>query len=171
MKGSPLSRFRLANANRLRHDRTHYERLLWRHLKRIPLHGTHFRQQASIDRYVVDFVGHFAGLIVELDGDQHGFDKARAHDARRTAFLASQGYRVVRFWNTELHSNLEGILDTIYAALYGGLHAAPTLFERRRIHEISPSPGNEMTTAANVADHPTPTLRVDPPLPGEGEPP
>jgi hypothetical protein len=89
---------------------------------------------------------------------------------RRTAFLESQGYRVIRFWNSELHENLEGVLDTIYAALYGGLHAAPARFERRRIHEISLSL-RENPPAASEADLPTPALGVDPPPQGEGEPP
>ncbi|MDQ0391626.1 endonuclease domain-containing protein [Labrys monachus] len=169
MKGDALSRFRLANAKRLRANTTPPEQILWRHLERIPLHGTHFRRQAPIDRYVVDFVSHNAGLIIELDGDQHGSSLARSHDARRAAFLEGQGYRVLRFWNDDVRSNLEGVLDTIYAALYGDLHAAPTRFERRRLHRI-PSDPVDSPHHTDAAHHPTPALRADPPHPGEGEP-
>ncbi|MBP0580069.1 endonuclease domain-containing protein [Labrys sp. LIt4] len=140
MKARSLDRFRLANARRLREQATDPERILWHHLERIPIYGTHFRRQAPIDRYVVDFASHKAGLIIELDGEQHGFDQNRPHDTRRTAFLESQGYRVIRFWNHELRSNLEGVLDTIYATLYGDLNTAPTRFERRRLHGMEQGP-------------------------------
>jgi very-short-patch-repair endonuclease len=140
MPRKSISDFRRETAKRLRENMTWAERLLWHHLKRIPLHGTHFRRQTSIDRYVVDFVSHNAGLIIELDGSQHGIPDVAAKDRQRTAFLESREYRVVRFWNEELRSNLEGVLDTIYAALYGSLEAAPTQFERRHLHKLSTDP-------------------------------
>jgi len=62
-------------------------------------------------RYTVDFVCFEAGLIIEVDGGQHA--RRRKHDLNRTAFLQSEGFRVLRFWNNEVRENLEGVLDVI----------------------------------------------------------
>jgi len=62
-------------------------------------------------RYVVDFVCFEASLIIEVDGGQHA--RRRKHDLNRTACLRSEGFRVLRFWNNEVHENLEGVLDVI----------------------------------------------------------
>lgn len=68
-------------------------------------------------RYVVDFICHDHRLIVELDGSQHTV----VADAERTAFLESQGYRVMRIWNPDVFRNLAGVLETILAAAEGRL--------------------------------------------------
>lgn len=103
------------NARSLRTNATDAERILWTALRNFKRGGVHFRRQAPIGRYVVDFVCHRAKLIVELDGSQHGTDKAMAYDAERTAFLNSRGYRVMRFWNAEIFENLHGVCDAIFA--------------------------------------------------------
>ncbi len=64
---------------------------------------------------IVDFVCTKANLIVELDGGQH--DQQRTQDQHRTRRLNRHGYRVIRFWNNEVTTNLEGILQTIQQAL------------------------------------------------------
>lgn len=102
-------------ARSLRKNATDAERILWTALRNFKRGGEHFRRQAPIGRYVVDFVCHRAKLIVELDGSQHGTDKAMAYDAERTAFLNSRGYRVIRFWNVEIFENLHGVCDAIFA--------------------------------------------------------
>jgi very-short-patch-repair endonuclease len=93
------------------------KRLRWL-LDRVPLEDTHFRRQAAIGPYVVDFVCHAARLIIEVDGAQHGFEPNRRADEDRTQWLASQGYRVLRFWNAEVMNEIDVVLDTIFAALY-----------------------------------------------------
>ena len=75
--------------------------------------GFRFRRQVPIGRYVVDFVCIRARLIVELDGGQH----TPEGDARRTAFLESQGFRVIRFWNNDVLENLDGVWTVIETAL------------------------------------------------------
>ena len=106
------------NARSLRRTLTEPETRLWRHLrKRLPLTDTHFRRQVAIGSYVADFCCHGAKLVVEVDGGQHTTDDATAYDSRRTAFLAGQGFRVLRFSNAEVMQNMEAVLDTIYAAL------------------------------------------------------
>ncbi|RYF88027.1 MAG: DUF559 domain-containing protein [Caulobacteraceae bacterium] len=70
------------------------ETALWKALRRSPLR---FRRQAPMGSYIADFVSHAAKLVVEIDGPFHETPEARAHDARRTAWLNSIGYRVIRF--------------------------------------------------------------------------
>jgi hypothetical protein len=72
-----------------------------------------------------------ARLIIEVDGDQHGWDKGRAKDAKRTKYLQSSGFRVLRFWNNEVLQEMEAVLDTIYAALYGASDARTLSFSKR----------------------------------------
>ena len=90
------------------------ERHLWRALREV-LPGLHWRKQVPFGPYVADFCSHGARLIIEVDGGQHA-DASQA-DARRTIFLESEGYRVLRFWNDDVIGNVDGVLTTIAAAL------------------------------------------------------
>ena len=83
----------------------------------MPVTGSHWRRQAPIGPYVVDFACHAARLVVEVDGAQHGFDAERRRDDVRTAYLEGAGYRVLRFWNHEVLRETQSVLDTIYVAL------------------------------------------------------
>lgn len=86
-----------ARARSMRRDMTDPERKLWRALRtRLPLDDTHFRRQVPIGPFIADFCSFGAKLVIEVDGDQHGFDHGRAYDGRRTAYLTSLGYRVLR---------------------------------------------------------------------------
>ncbi|UGX84956.1 endonuclease domain-containing protein [Phyllobacterium meliloti] len=134
-----ISSFKTASARKLRTAMTDEERKLWRHLWRIPLEGSHFRRQAPIGPYCADFLSHRLKLVIEVDGFQHGLESQRRHDAKRTAWLGQNGYRVVRFWTHEIRSELDSVLDTIHAVVQ----------EQRVIH-------------------PTPDLASDPPHRGEG---
>ena len=96
---------------------TDAERILWRHLWRIPIEGTHFRRQAPVGRYIADFLSHRLKLAIELDGAQHGFEAHRVRDRERDRWFESQGYVVLRFWNHEVKKELDSVLDTIYAAV------------------------------------------------------
>lgn len=112
---SKLDRFKIANSRRLRKGATDAEAKLWRHLERIPIEGTHFRRQVPIGPYFADFVCHQIGLVIELDGSQHASPTGLLHDEKRTAFLQSQGYHVLRFWNSDIFNELDAVLDTIFA--------------------------------------------------------
>ena len=96
---------------------TDEERILWRHLWRIPVEGTHFRRQAPVGRYIADFLSHRLKLAIELDGAQHRFEAHRVRDRERDRWFESQGYVVLRFWNHEVKKELDSVLDTIYAAV------------------------------------------------------
>jgi very-short-patch-repair endonuclease len=125
---------RRAAAKRLRANTTPHERMLWRALKELPVDGTHFRRQAPIGRYVVDFFCPAKRLIIELDGGHHNDDETAKRDRDRQLWLEQEGYRVVRFWNSEITGNLTAVLERIYVELYGSLGAEvePLRHHRRR---------------------------------------
>ena len=113
-----------ANAGKLRRALTEPEKRLWRHLRnRLPLSDTHFRRQVPIGSYIADFCCLGARLVIEVDGGQHTTDQAVVYDGRRTAYLTSQGFHVLRFTNSEVMQNMNSVLDTIHAAL---VRATPT---------------------------------------------
>ena len=94
------------------------ERKLWRALRtRLPLDDTHFRRQVPLGPYIADFCSFGAKLVIEVDGDQHGFDRDRAYDEKRTTYLTSLGYRVLRFSNRDVMVETDSVLDTIFANL------------------------------------------------------
>jgi very-short-patch-repair endonuclease len=100
-------------AKTLRREMTPAETLLWRYIKAHRLDGLGFRRQVPFRNYIADFCCMSARLIVELDGVSHdGLDQQRA-DGRRDAFFAAEGFRVLRFTNSDVLSNLEGVVDAI----------------------------------------------------------
>lgn len=113
-----------SNARKLRETLTEPEKRLWALLRRrLPQEGTHFRRQMAIGPYVVDFICLGARLVLEVDGDQHGEEKALRYDAERSAWLEAQGLKVLRFTNRQVMTESEMVIDTIHAALIG--HGAP----------------------------------------------
>ena len=104
-------------ARELRRHTTDAETLLWRLLRNRLMAGAKFRRQHPLPPYVLDFYCHDARLAVELDGGQHNEAAGRRHDARRDAFLAQKGIRVLRFWNHEVLNQTEAVLEAIYAAM------------------------------------------------------
>ena len=101
----------------MRHEPTDAERVLWQHLRQLKIPGSHFRRQATIGPYFADFACHASRLVIEIDGGQHNEAFGLARDGRRTAELESRGYRVLRFWNNEVLGNVEGVMETIAAAV------------------------------------------------------
>ena len=100
-------------ARGLRRRQTKAETKLWHHLRNRNFDGLKFRRQVPRGPYVADFLCDDAMLIVELDGSQHSENIAA--DQKRTAFLESLGYRVLRFWNVDVMTNLAGVLEMLYA--------------------------------------------------------
>ena len=103
-------------ARDLRRHATEYEERLWWKLRELKRVGYHWRQQAPFRGYYLDFVEHTAQIVVELDGSQHGLAENRRRDAARDALLRREGYRVLRFWNSEVIENLDGVIETILRA-------------------------------------------------------
>jgi very-short-patch-repair endonuclease len=102
---------------RLRAELTDEERKLWVHLRAKRIGGFKFRRQHRIGPYFADFCCIAQHLIIELDGSQHAEPEEEHKDGLRTAYLNQQGYRVIRFWNNQVNTELEGVLQTIYKAL------------------------------------------------------
>ncbi len=97
-------------ARTLRRKATDVETIVWRLLRGRRFAGTKFRRQLPIGPFVADFACVQHKLIVELDGGQHAESKA---DTKRDAYLAADGWRVLRFWNNDVIANREGVLERI----------------------------------------------------------
>jgi very-short-patch-repair endonuclease len=100
----------------LRRTSSATERRLWKELRRSRLGGLCFRRQQPIGPFVVDFFCPSAGLVIELDGPFHSEPGAPERDAARTAWLLASGYRVLRFDNERIWSELEPVLQEIRVA-------------------------------------------------------
>jgi very-short-patch-repair endonuclease len=96
------------------------ERKLWYLLRDRRLGGFKFRRQVPIDEYVVDFFCEEASLVVEVDGDQHGEEDARRYDERRTAALAEQRIRLLRFTSRDTVRDVRAVGRTILRVLIEG---------------------------------------------------
>ncbi len=110
-------------AKTLRAGMTDAERKLWYYLRANRFEGIKFIRQKPIGPYVVDFCCYGGKLVVELDGGQHYQQIER--DTRRTAFLIKEGYRVIRFSDTDALKNTIAVLEQIRRALYDR-HALPS---------------------------------------------
>ena len=102
---------RLVNtAKTLRKSQTDAEKLLWKHLRAKQMEGFKFRRQQPLRNYVIDFICLEQSLVIEVDGGQHADNKK---DEERDAWLKSEGFKVLRFWNNEVLTNLKGVLEVI----------------------------------------------------------
>jgi very-short-patch-repair endonuclease len=108
------NKIRTGLARWLRRDSTSAELRLWNRLRARSVGGFKFVRQEPIGRYVVDFVCRERRLVVEVDGGQHAGSQS---DAVRGQWLSEHNYRVLRFWNNDVVSNLEGVLEVIANAL------------------------------------------------------
>jgi very-short-patch-repair endonuclease len=102
-------------ARALRRRSTEAEKLLWSKLRGRRFEGIKFRRRVPIANYVVDFAALDLKFIIEVDGGQH--DLRTAEDAKRTRILEEWGYHVVRFWNNDVLSNIDGVLEAIMQEL------------------------------------------------------
>ncbi|TAL38511.1 MAG: endonuclease domain-containing protein [Spirochaetes bacterium] len=97
-------------ARALRSNQTEAEKLLWKRLRGKQVRGFKFRRQQQIGNYIVDFMCSPLNLVIELDGSQH---IESCTDGVREHWLNEQGYHVLRFYNTDVLKNLEGVLTII----------------------------------------------------------
>ena len=110
-RSNPKTKIR---AVELRKELTPAERRLWSRLRNDQL-GVSFRRQHAIGNFIPDFVCIKRKLIIELDGSQHLEQKT--YDEERTAFLKSNGYKVLRFWNNDVVNDLDVVLNVIWNTL------------------------------------------------------
>ena len=102
-------------ARRLRREMTDAETILWSFIRRNAT-GWRFRRQHPIGPFIADFACVPARLVIEIDGATHGSARAGYDDAR-TAYLESAGWRVLRFNNTDVYRELDGVWRKIVEAL------------------------------------------------------
>lgn len=103
----------IVRARELRKESTEAEKKLWNALRRKNMGGLRFRRQYPLGPYFADFVCLPARLVVEVDGESHAEEAQIRHDRVRTAWLRSQRFRVIRFWNSDVFENIDGVLDVI----------------------------------------------------------
>ena len=113
-----------SSAKALRKRMTPAEARRWVHLRDVNRNGARFRRQVPIGPFVVDFACLRHRIVVEVDGSGHAREDARARDARRDAYLAAQGFTVLRAWNDEVLRRLDAVIADIYAAM--GVRALAT---------------------------------------------
>ncbi|MBY4630062.1 hypothetical protein CO652_19855 [Rhizobium sp. H4] len=111
-------------ARQLRRNETEEEYHLWSDLRARRLNGYKFTRQVPLGPFIVDFLCREERLIVEVDGFQHAEGTT---DQRRTEWLNTNGYSVLRFWNQEISRERRSVLETILAALQGRLEFSPEL--------------------------------------------
>ena len=99
-------------SKKLRNNSTKEEIILWQSLKQKQL-GVKFRRQQPIGKYIADFVCFEKKIIIELDGGQHNESSNIEKDKMRDLFFNQNGFKVVRFWNNEIHQNLDGVIEKI----------------------------------------------------------
>lgn len=102
-----------ANAKSLRKQLTPQEYKLWQLLRNSKLNNKKFKRQYPIGKYIVDFVCIEKMLVIELDGSGHNTNKQIEYDYERTKYLNWRGFKVIRIWNNEIDSNIDGVVDYI----------------------------------------------------------
>ncbi len=105
------------HARMLRRTQTHEEQRLWYLLRDRRFARYKFRRQHPVGRYILDFACCAVRLAIELDGGQHASQVK--YDRSREAWLKTQGWRVIRFWNNQLWENEEAVMEAILEALEG----------------------------------------------------
>ncbi|BCU64036.1 hypothetical protein F941_02368 [Acinetobacter bouvetii DSM 14964 = CIP 107468] len=101
-------------AKSMRHTATDAEILMWQLLRNKRFMNLKFRRQHVIAPYIVDFYCHELGLVIELDGSQHGTDDAIEYDTERTKFLEALGLTVVRYWNHDVLGRTDVVLEDLW---------------------------------------------------------
>lgn len=100
-------------ARKLRKNMTNQEKKLWYYLRKRFINNCRFRRQYPIGNYVVDFICREKKLIIEIDGGQHNQDEIKEYDELRSKYLESKGFKVIRFWNNDIDTNIESVVNEI----------------------------------------------------------
>ena len=102
-------------AKQMRREQTEPETRLWLELRAARFQGIKFRRQKVIGPYIADFSSREPMLVIEIDGDTHA--GREAYDRARTAYFEEQGYRVIRFTNRDVLTNMDGVLEQLASFL------------------------------------------------------
>lgn len=104
-------------ARSLHKNQTNVEFILWSKSRARQLGGYKFKRQFPINNYIIDFYCHNKKLGIELDGSQHSEHKQKEYDMKRTFLLSQRGISLIRFWDTDVIKNIEGVLEEIFNRL------------------------------------------------------
>ena len=107
----------------LRLNQTPAETKLWTYLRRSYFHGYKFRRQHSLGPYIYDFYCYKLRLIIEVDGSQHFFSKEK--DNLKADYARDSGFQVLRYWNSEVLENIDGVLTDIYKHIQSPPFSSP----------------------------------------------
>lgn len=110
-------------ARQLRANMTDAERVLWQHLRAKRFSRIKFRRQVPLGPFIVDFLSHNPKLVIEVDGGQH--QNQQAQDKLRDRWLRKQGFKVLRFWNDQVLTETEAVLEQIRLAVVTPSPALP----------------------------------------------
>jgi len=130
-ESNSLSRLReraRVRARALRQNQTEAEALLWSMLRSRQMLGLKFRRQHPLGVYFADFACIEVGLIIELDGGQHGEGPSIGYDEQRSKDLAELGFQVLRFWNNEVLNETDAVMEKIFRTAQT---LTPTLSRKR----------------------------------------
>ena len=111
-----------------RRNMTEPEKRLWYQLRAKRFEGVKFRRQHIVERYIADFYSRKAALVIEVDGDSHAF--SQEYDRVREIYMSDLGLRILRFTNSEVMTNLDGVLTAIAMHLTPPLPTLPPEGER-----------------------------------------
>src|SRR5581483_6362873 len=98
---------------RLRNEMPKAEMLLWQLIKGKQVSGYKFRRQYSVGIYVLDFYCPTLRLAIEIDGSSHDGDDAQEYDTARQQYIEALGIQFLRFTNSDIYNNLEGVITKI----------------------------------------------------------
>ena len=137
----------------LRKNETEAERILWANLRGDQIDGHNFRRQHIIGRYIADFVCLRQRLVIEVDGSIHQLPEIKDNDNHRTEWLESQGFKVIRFTNRQVVSELNQTLATIKETLkVRATETSPTLGETERGQSEERETGRKILLATVKGD-------------------
>jgi len=104
-------------ARRFRKQMSRAEARMWDYLRTLKADGFHFRRQVQLGPYYADFACHHAMLVIEIDGDTHYTPDGIEHDVRRDAYLFRRGFHVIRYTNTDVLQNMDGVATHLLSRL------------------------------------------------------
>jgi very-short-patch-repair endonuclease len=119
-----ISKVTKLRAKELRQNMTQTERIIWARLRSKRINAKFLRQR-PVGEYICDFISIETGIVIEIDGGQHYSDEQIAYDERRTRYLKSFGFEVLRFNNLEVFGNLDGVMMVIADKVEEKLKDAP----------------------------------------------
>lgn len=102
---------------KLRNNATEAEVFLWQYLRKRRLCGYKFVRQYSVYNFILDFYCPKKKLGIELDGRHHCEIDQLEYDTMRTKILKERGIKIIRFWNNEVFSQTDSVLETIISNL------------------------------------------------------